>query len=316
MQVPRRFDSIEDKDYRYGFQGQEKDNEVKGKGNSLNYTFRMHDPRVGRFFAVDPLMHSFPWNSPYVFSENQVIGAIELEGLEKMVTLSKMPSDGKMPEVTTDKDKIQNVRRHIEQKLGRFKDFRWATEEMHNQFIYAHNDIYKGIQAGTISLYTKKDGSIIGYFDNYISDRQEAIKEKKFQDAKWGIYMKGIGDIIIGSAGVLTASLEEVGTGGMASALVITQLTLSIDELSGGINKLNKPRDEFNGKETKPIKYAVGVFLGENGKRVYDIIDVSLGVTDIPKTKKLVDLIGVYDTVNDAKGAIADETKRQQSDEN
>ena len=58
------------------------------------------------------------------------------------------------------------------------------------------------------------------------------------------------------------------------------------------------------------ISNVVGVFLGENGKRVYDIIDVSLGVTDIPKTKKLVDLIGVYDTVNDAKDAIADETKR------
>lgn len=33
--------------YRYGFQGQEEDNELKGEGNSLNYTFRMHDPRVG-----------------------------------------------------------------------------------------------------------------------------------------------------------------------------------------------------------------------------------------------------------------------------
>ncbi|MCO6173426.1 hypothetical protein NHF50_00050 [Flavobacterium sp. NRK F10] len=68
--------------YRYGFQGQEKDDEVKGEGNSLNYTFRMHDPRVGRFFAVDPLAKSFPWNSPYAFSENRVIDAVELEGLE------------------------------------------------------------------------------------------------------------------------------------------------------------------------------------------------------------------------------------------
>src|SRR5690606_4639049 len=41
--------------YRYGFQGQEKDDEVKGSGNSINYKYRMHDPRIGRFFAVDPL---------------------------------------------------------------------------------------------------------------------------------------------------------------------------------------------------------------------------------------------------------------------
>ncbi len=41
--------------YRYGFQGQERDDEIKGNGNSVNYKYRMHDPRLGRFFAVDPL---------------------------------------------------------------------------------------------------------------------------------------------------------------------------------------------------------------------------------------------------------------------
>src|SRR5690554_3404956 len=68
--------------YRYGFQGQEMDDEIKGEGNSINYKYRMHDPRVGRFFAVDPLAGEYPWNSPYAFSENRVIDGIELEGLE------------------------------------------------------------------------------------------------------------------------------------------------------------------------------------------------------------------------------------------
>lgn len=68
---------------RYGFQGQEKDDEIKGAGNSVNYKYRMHDPRLGRFFAVDPLFKDYPWNSPYAFSENTVIDHIELEGLEK-----------------------------------------------------------------------------------------------------------------------------------------------------------------------------------------------------------------------------------------
>ena len=69
-------------DYRYGFQGQEMDNEVKGDGNSVNYKYRMHDPRVGRFFAVDPLAYKYPWNSSYAFSENRLIDGVELEGLE------------------------------------------------------------------------------------------------------------------------------------------------------------------------------------------------------------------------------------------
>ncbi|MEW4925447.1 hypothetical protein [Algibacter sp. 2305UL17-15] len=68
--------------YRYSFQGQEMDDAIKGEGNSLNYKYRMHDPRVGRFFAVDPLTKDYPYNSPYAFSENRVIDAIELEGLE------------------------------------------------------------------------------------------------------------------------------------------------------------------------------------------------------------------------------------------
>ncbi len=58
------------------------DNEIKGEGNSVNYKYRMHDPRIGRFFAEDPLKASFPHNSPYAFSENRVIDGLELEGLE------------------------------------------------------------------------------------------------------------------------------------------------------------------------------------------------------------------------------------------
>lgn len=69
------------------------DNELKGEGNSINFKYRMHDPRVGRFFAPDPLFKSFPWNSPYAFSENRVIDAVELEGGEKMkVTIYSNPT--------------------------------------------------------------------------------------------------------------------------------------------------------------------------------------------------------------------------------
>ena len=77
--------------YRYGYQGQEKDDEVKGKSNSLNYKYRMHDPRIGRFFAMDPLTSKYPYYTPYSFSGNIVIHAIELEGLEELV-LSSPPN--------------------------------------------------------------------------------------------------------------------------------------------------------------------------------------------------------------------------------
>ncbi len=79
--------------YRYGFQNQEKDDEIKGEGNSINYTFRMHDSRLGRFFNVDPLSPNYPGNSQYAFSLNRVIDAIELEGLEAWEVKNKWSAE-------------------------------------------------------------------------------------------------------------------------------------------------------------------------------------------------------------------------------
>ena len=84
MLLPNRHGNSSD--YRYGFQGQELDNEIKGEGNSVNYKYRMHDPRVGRFFATDPMESIYPYNSPYAFSENRVIDGVELEGREFSIT--------------------------------------------------------------------------------------------------------------------------------------------------------------------------------------------------------------------------------------
>lgn len=77
--MPGRSYTLENQ-YRYGFQNQETDMELWG--GSLSYQFRIEDPRIGRFFSSDPLTTKYPNNSPYAFSENRVISAIELEGLE------------------------------------------------------------------------------------------------------------------------------------------------------------------------------------------------------------------------------------------
>ena len=68
--------------YRFGFNGQENDDEIHGKGNHYEFKYRMHDSRLGRFLSVDPLTSKFAYNSPYAFAENRVIDGMELEGLE------------------------------------------------------------------------------------------------------------------------------------------------------------------------------------------------------------------------------------------
>ena len=70
--------------YRYGFNGKENDNEVKGSGNQQDYGMRIYDPRLGRFLSVDPLSNNFPYYTPYQFAGNKPIEAIDLDGMEEL----------------------------------------------------------------------------------------------------------------------------------------------------------------------------------------------------------------------------------------
>jgi RHS repeat-associated protein len=68
--------------YRYGFNGKEQDNEVKGIGDQIDYGMRVYDPRAGRFLSVDPLQKKYPWFTPYQFAGNNPIANVDLDGRE------------------------------------------------------------------------------------------------------------------------------------------------------------------------------------------------------------------------------------------
>ncbi|WP_429065577.1 RHS repeat-associated core domain-containing protein [Chitinophaga sp. W2I13] len=69
--------------YRYGFNGKENDNEVKGEGNQIDYGMRIYDPRIGKFLSTDPLTKQYPHYTPYQFAGNTPIQAIDLDGAEE-----------------------------------------------------------------------------------------------------------------------------------------------------------------------------------------------------------------------------------------
>jgi RHS repeat-associated protein len=71
--------------YRYGFNGKEKDDEIKGEGNSIDFGSRMYDPRVGRWFKTDGKQQKYPGHSPYHFAYNSPIITIDPDGNENIV---------------------------------------------------------------------------------------------------------------------------------------------------------------------------------------------------------------------------------------
>ncbi len=68
--------------YRYGFNGKEMDDEVKGQGNQIVYEARIYDSRLCRWLSIDPFTGKFPELSPYQNSENNPIYFMDNDGRE------------------------------------------------------------------------------------------------------------------------------------------------------------------------------------------------------------------------------------------
>jgi RHS repeat-associated protein len=71
--------------YRFGFNGMEKDDEMKGNGNSYDFGARLYDSRVGRWLAVDPLAAEYPESSPYNGIGNNPILFIDADGRDPII---------------------------------------------------------------------------------------------------------------------------------------------------------------------------------------------------------------------------------------
>ena len=93
--------------YRYGFNGKENDNEVKGEGNQQDYGLRIYDPRLGKFLSVDPLTQSYPELTPYQFASNSPIASVDLDGKEAWIAIySQIDNQQPVLKMVFDKDVV------------------------------------------------------------------------------------------------------------------------------------------------------------------------------------------------------------------
>jgi RHS repeat-associated protein len=123
--------SFSSNSYRYGFNGMEKDDEVKGSGNSYDFGARIYDPRLGRFLSIDPFAAEFSWQSPYVFAENNPVRLIDENGESASDPQEKPKSKAAIPLMTSPEimrkaqawSKVFNaLQNHLENTTGRSID--------------------------------------------------------------------------------------------------------------------------------------------------------------------------------------------------
>ena len=64
--------------YQYGFNGQEKDDEVSGAGNTMTAEYWEYDARLGRRYNIDPVTK--PWQSSYSTFSGNPISNVDING--------------------------------------------------------------------------------------------------------------------------------------------------------------------------------------------------------------------------------------------
>jgi RHS repeat-associated protein len=100
--------------YRYGFNGKENDNDVKGTANQQDYGMRIYDPRLGRFLSVDPLTKSYPWLSTYQFAANSPISGTDLDGGEyRYYMINLIQQNGKVVMVRPEAWRVEYAKKFV-----------------------------------------------------------------------------------------------------------------------------------------------------------------------------------------------------------
>ena len=147
--------------YRYGFNGMEKDDEVKGEGNSLDYGNRLYDTRNGRFFSRDALEGKYPMYSPYSAFANNPIFYVDKDGNENIIYVINVP-DGKGKKSMSNKelqkriDKANSILSSKAEKGG---------YELKTRYVLYNPDSYSitGVKKGPLNrrFLDKTDGVIL-----------------------------------------------------------------------------------------------------------------------------------------------------------
>jgi len=144
--------------YRYGFNGKEKDNSFAST-TDYDYGFRVYSPKIAKFLSVDPLMKSYPWNSPFAFAENDVIRSVDLDGKEKSIYVY----DFSVEKIT--KTKIELT------KAGPFGDGVLVKSNHGGQSSYYYG---KEIDASVVAFKKAYEGAVVDKNGNHVGYNDSA----------------------------------------------------------------------------------------------------------------------------------------------
>lgn len=98
-------------DYRYGFNGMEKEKNISSSGNTFDFGARVYDSEFPIFGKPDPLESKFPYKSPYIMASNNPIWAIDVEGETTFYIFgtNQVPEDNDNTKIRATVDYLHNT---------------------------------------------------------------------------------------------------------------------------------------------------------------------------------------------------------------
>jgi len=239
--------------YRYGFNGKENDNEVKGEGGQQDYGFRIYDPRLAKFLSVDQLTREFPWYSPYQFAGNTPIQAIDIDGLEPVSVIGAVYVLGGAPKLSSSQWYVING--EIEQQsfsnaaLNNTHDMNTrpyaSIAERHNYYVWAsynakQKDLYWfGAAADVTSQFMvgAADHINVWYVKDNTEDFLRTVNEQLF-------------DFNMRQFGAIATGEQDLAVFGIASGKAIDGKMVQVEQtaLQGFIDEYRKNFIDQNGK--------------------------------------------------------------------
>ena len=183
-------------------------------------------PDVGRFFNIDPLAEKYTYNSTYAFSENRVIDARELEGLEKVLFQNALKKDVSF-------NKAYNAQR---QTSGGQKFSQTLKSQNRSNVLYVA--FSNGIESGINQKITNKKD-----FNNLAETYGIAINNNGYDKAS----ENGTKDVQVIGLGI---HIDSEGKNVSNEQVFGVAATLNHEEVAHATNDLNK-KEKTNAEEHK-----------------------------------------------------------------
>jgi RHS repeat-associated protein len=212
MQMKER--SFSSSSYRFGFNGQEKDDEVSGAGNIMTAEFWEYDSRLGRRWNTDPI--DFAWISPYsVFRDNPIL-YIDKKGNTWDKTDGSDATIEKHKTYTN--NKINDYKQDIQSNTAQINSLRGKLDQINSQ-----QEINYPIQ--TMS----SDGNSLAVEASNIQDKITQLENKNSElNAMVGTLKNHLSAIDEMTISPIVFSLRTVGRTGNLTTLAPTNTRVEI----------------------------------------------------------------------------------------